>query len=110
MRQTITASNAGIELHRIAPLEDAYAESLSRPRAAAALAFAFAAIAMTAAAAGLFGVLTYAVGRRRREFGIRSALGASPASIRALVLRDGVTVAVAGSTPIFDPDNERIRS
>jgi ABC-type antimicrobial peptide transport system permease subunit len=48
------------------------------------------------AAAGLFSVLTYAVGRRRREFGIRSALGASPAHIRRLVLRDGLLVTLSG--------------
>jgi ABC-type antimicrobial peptide transport system permease subunit len=41
-------------------------------------------------------VLTYAVGRRRREFGIRSALGASPAQIRRLVLRDGLLVTLSG--------------
>ncbi len=49
-----------------------------------------------AAAAGLFSVLTYAVGRRKREFGIRSALGASPAQIQALVIRDGVVVTLTG--------------
>jgi putative ABC transport system permease protein len=43
-------------------------------------------------------VLTYAVGRRRREFGIRVALGASPAYIRRLVLRDGIGVAALGVT------------
>jgi len=96
VRQQIVASSAAVEVSKVAPLDDAYAEQLSRPRAAAALAFAFAVIAMTAAAAGLFGVLTYAVGRRRREFGIRSALGASPGAIRTLVLRDGATVATIG--------------
>jgi ABC-type antimicrobial peptide transport system permease subunit len=41
-------------------------------------------------------VLTYAVNRRRREFGIRSAIGASSAHIRRLVLKDGATVAAIG--------------
>ena len=53
-------------------------EQLAQPRGVAVLAFAFATVAVLAAAAGLFSVLTYAVGRRKREFGIRSALGASP--------------------------------
>jgi putative ABC transport system permease protein len=49
-----------------------------------------------AAAGGLFSVLSYTVARRRREFGIRTALGASPAQIGRLVLRDGTAVALTG--------------
>ena len=79
-------------------LEDVYFEQLARPRATAALGFAFAGIALLAAAGGLFSVLTYAVGRRKREFGIRTALGASPAQIRRVVFQDGLTVALAGAT------------
>lgn len=77
-------------------LSEQYREELARPRAAAALAGTFAVIAVLAAAGGLFGVLSYAVGRRRREFGIRTALGASPRQIRGLVLRDGARVAALG--------------
>lgn len=50
-----------------------------------------------AAAGGLFSVQSYTVSRRRREFGIRTALGASPRAIRRLVLRDGMAVAVVGT-------------
>jgi predicted permease len=77
-------------------LSEAYREELARPRATAALGSAFAVIAVAAAAGGLFSVLSYAVGRRRREFGIRTALGASPKQIRALVYRDGAQVAAMG--------------
>jgi putative ABC transport system permease protein len=56
----------------------------------------FAVIATLAAAGGLFSVLTYAVARRLREFGIRTALGASASQIGALVVRDGLTVALTG--------------
>jgi ABC-type antimicrobial peptide transport system permease subunit len=62
----------------------------------AALGLAFAAIALLASAGGLFSVLSYAVARRKREFGIRTALGASPNQIRRLVLRQGLVVAVLG--------------
>ena len=41
-------------------------------------------------------MLSYAVGRRRREFGIRTALGATPGQIQRLVLHDGMFVAVIG--------------
>jgi ABC-type antimicrobial peptide transport system permease subunit len=77
-------------------LDDVYAAQFTRPRASAALAFAFAIAALIAAASGLFSLLSYAVTRRRREFGIRSALGASPSDVRGLVWRDGLTVTAAG--------------
>lgn len=96
IRQRLLAASPGAEVWNIGPVEDEYLEQLARPRATAALAFAFAGIALVAAAGGLFSVQSYAVGRRRREFGIRTALGASPVQIRGLVLRDGVTVAVVG--------------
>jgi putative ABC transport system permease protein len=96
IRQRLGSSLAGIRVEDVEPLENAYVAQLAPPRAAAALALAFATIALVAAAGGLFSVLSYAVGRRRREFGIRTALGASAPQIRRLVLRDGAVVAVAG--------------
>jgi predicted permease len=96
IRHRLLASHPGVRLNRVAPLESFYFEQLARPRAAAALGFAFAGIAVIAAAAGLFSVLTYAVGRRRKEFGVRTALGAPPSQIRKLVLRDGFAVTLTG--------------
>jgi ABC-type antimicrobial peptide transport system permease subunit len=57
---------------------------------------AFAAIALVLAALGLFGVLSYGVRLRRREFGIRMALGAQRSSIRGMVLRRGLAVSGIG--------------
>jgi hypothetical protein len=98
VQQRILAAHPGIRPGdaSVRMLEDTYAEQLARPRAAAALGFAFAAVAVFAAAGGLFSVLSYAVSRRRREFGIRVALGASPGQIRRVVLRDGLLVATTG--------------
>jgi len=96
IRQRILATHPAARVVEVQALEDVYFEQLARPRAAAALGFAFAGIAVLAAAGGLFSVLTYAVGRRKREFGIRTALGASPDQIRRMVLRDGFAVAVIG--------------
>jgi putative ABC transport system permease protein len=97
LRQEILAAVPAASIVSLGPLAAAYGEELARPRAAAALGSTFAIIAVLAAAGGLFSVLSYAVGRRRREFGIRIALGASPAEIRGLVLRDGALVALAGA-------------
>ena len=56
----------------------------------------FAALALILAAIGLYGVLSYSVTLRRRELGIRAALGASRGSLLALVVRQGLTATVAG--------------
>jgi ABC-type antimicrobial peptide transport system permease subunit len=53
-------------------------------------------IALTLAAVGMFSVLAYTVDQRRAEFGVRLALGATPRHLVRLVLRRGVTLALAG--------------
>jgi len=86
----------GARAYAVRSLEDSYTREFARPRVAAGLALAFTAAALMAAAAGLFSLLSHVVARRRREFGIRTALGASAQQIRALVVRDGVVVAAIG--------------
>jgi putative ABC transport system permease protein len=81
---------------RLGPMEEDYLKDLARPRAAAALAAMFAAVALLASTGGLFGVLNAAVARRRREFGIRVALGIAPDRLTRLVLADAARLAVAG--------------
>ncbi|HVL68362.1 MAG TPA: ABC transporter permease [Vicinamibacterales bacterium] len=53
-------------------------------------------VATVLAAVGLYGVLAYAVARRTREIGIRMALGAAPGGVVAMVMRQGLTVTLAG--------------
>ena len=88
--------SANAEIVTLGPMEDAYLKDLARPRAAAALGAVFAVVALLASAGGLFGVLNAAVARRRREFGIRVALGIEPRRLTRLVLRDAVGLAAAG--------------
>jgi hypothetical protein len=96
LRRQITATSLVGDIYRLEAPEQRFADELSRPRAAATLAVVFTAIAVLAAAGGLLSVLSYAVGRRRREFGIRAALGARPVDVQVVIFREGMSLAVAG--------------
>jgi ABC-type antimicrobial peptide transport system permease subunit len=85
-----------VNLIDVAPPENAYLREFERPRAAATLASAFAVTALIAAAAGLFSLFSQSVASRRRELGIRTALGATPRHVRRLVWGDGLTVTLLG--------------
>ncbi len=61
-----------------------------------AVVLVFGCIALALAVIGVYGVLSYAVIQRRNEFGIRLALGAMPASIRRLVIKDGLKLLLPG--------------
>ena len=96
IRYRLASTHPAVRVQDVRPADQDYAQQLARPRASAALAATFAVVAVIAAAGGLFSVLSYAVSRRRREFGIRTALGASRHEIRRVVLRDGIVITGAG--------------
>ncbi len=96
IRHRLAATHPTVRVQAAKLADQDYARQLARPRASAALAVTFASIAVIAVAGGLFSVLSYAVSRRRREFGIRTALGASRSEIRRVVLRDAFVVTGIG--------------
>ena len=98
IREVIRQTDARVTLGRIGTVERLYAEfdPLGSPRLYAWLFGLFAGISLVTAAVGLYGLLSYAVGRRTREIGIRMALGADVAGVRWLVIRDALTPVLVG--------------
>jgi putative ABC transport system permease protein len=96
VRSVVRALNGSAAVDDIETLGSRMSASVSEPRFAMAVLAAFATLAVVLAAVGLYGVLSYQVLQRRRELGVRAALGATRGSLIALVLRQGVGVAAAG--------------
>jgi predicted permease len=96
LRETVRALDSAAAVDAIETLGRRMSASVSEPRFAMTVLMSFALLAVLLAAVGLYGVLSYQVLQRRRELGVRAALGASRGSLIALVLRQGLGVAVIG--------------
>jgi predicted permease len=84
---------------KIVPLRDEYDEGLSRENLLARLTGIFGVLALALAALGFYGLLSFSVGRRPAEIGIRMAMGATPAQVHALILRQTLGILAAGIIP-----------
>jgi putative ABC transport system permease protein len=96
VRSVVADIDPTLAVGRIATMEERVAEQLARPRLYSVLMAVFAVLALSIAAVGLFGVLSFSVAQRSRELAVRSALGASPAALLRLVLRQGIAVTLSG--------------
>ena len=83
-------------MYDIRPLDEYVVGARAAQRFTTIVAAAFAAVALVLASVGVYGVIAYAMARRRYEFGVRLALGAQPGQVTALVLREGARLAAVG--------------
>jgi putative ABC transport system permease protein len=90
VRDIVRTQNRGAAVYDEATLDQVLAREMWRERLASDLVGAFAAIALLLAVLGIHGIVSHAVAGRVREFGVRLALGATPASLPRLAMRDAV--------------------
>ncbi len=96
IRRTIQNQNNQNVVFTPQTMNEAIAESLSQRRFAMIVLDSFAVLALLLASIGLYGVISYLVGQRTQELGIRIALGAQRRNVLTLVLADGFKMAVSG--------------
>jgi predicted permease len=96
VRSAVLAESPDAAVFGIRSLETHVAEALGGERLTASLVATCGSLALLLALVGIYGAVSYAVGTRTREIGLRVALGAAPAAIVRLVLREGLGVLAMG--------------
>lgn len=96
MKRAIWQVNPDLAITDVRTLDDRLSNFLVRPRFFAMLIGIFSLVALMIAAAGVYGTMSYNVGRQTREFGIRLALGARRSEVRSMVMRRGMVSTAIG--------------
>jgi ABC-type antimicrobial peptide transport system permease subunit len=97
IRDVVRRLDPDLPIAELAPARTALIETIDKPRFLSTIMLAVAGIALVLTAIGIYGVLSYAVTQRRREMGIRMALGSMPQRVRSMIVRSGLVVAAIGS-------------
>lgn len=96
LRAALQEVDAQLVVYKVRTMDDVVARGIAPQRFTMALMMGFAAAALLLAAVGIYGVLSYTVAQRTHEIGIRMALGADRSAVRAMIMRQGMTLAGAG--------------
>jgi putative ABC transport system permease protein len=97
LQATVRSLDRNVAVGRTQSLEAMLEESVAQPRFRTVLVVLFATLALALTLGGLYGSISWAVTQRTREFGIRSALGARPPQLLAMVLRQGMWIVALGA-------------
>jgi putative ABC transport system permease protein len=98
MREAVARIDPNLAVGRLGTLAESARASVARERFSSALLGAFAGLSILLASVGIYGVMSYVVARRRRELGLRAALGASPRALFAQVAGRGLVLTAIGGT------------
>jgi putative ABC transport system permease protein len=96
VHHVIAELDPSLPISHLRSMDDVMWEAVARPRFLTFLLATFAGIALLLAAVGIYGVMAHTVAQRTHEIGLRVALGAQPAQVRALVLRQAATLVGIG--------------
>lgn len=96
IRRVVWSVNRNLPIFEAATLDEILAQSLSRTSFTLVMLTIAAGGALLLGIVGVYGVVAYGVARRTQEIGVRMALGARPAQVSAMVVRQGGMLAVAG--------------
>jgi putative ABC transport system permease protein len=96
IRHHVKSLDSNLPIYQIGTMDQIISRSIAQPRFNMMLFVLFAATALALAAVGIYGVLSYSVTERRKEIGIRMALGARPENVLLQIIRQSMTISFIG--------------